>query len=116
MKINTKTILLLAVPILMLFVLVVPYKYANQEVIVEWLGCGCTQLDESGNLIENNFNANDFSRVFWAVIAVVATVISFFVSKKAINENKLIRIAYVALTFVLSSVLSYMFVQSMLWC
>ena len=116
MKINTKTILLLAVPILMLFVLVVPYNYANQEFIVEWLGCGCPQLDESGNMIKNNFNANDFSRVFWAVIAVVATVISFFVSKKAINENKLIRIAYVAFVFVSAISISYMFVQSMLWC
>lgn len=116
MKINSKTILLLAVPILMFFILVVPYKYANQNIIVDWLGCGCSQLDETGNLIENNFNANDFTRVFWAAISVIATALAVFLSKRIPYKKLWLRIVYVIFVFVASCAISYMFCQSMLWC
>jgi hypothetical protein len=116
MKINTKTILLLTVPILMFFILVVPYKYANQSFIVDWLGCGCPQIDETGNLIRNNFNANDFSRLFWSVISVIATTLAVFLSKRIPYKKLWLRIAYVAFVFVSAISISYMFVQSMLWC
>ncbi len=116
MKINAKKLLLLAVPIIMFFILVVPYKYANQELIVDWLGCGCPQLDETGNMIENNFNANDFTRVFWAAISVIATSLAVFLSKTIPSEKRWLRIAYVIFVFVSAISISYMFCQSMLWC
>ena len=115
MKNNTKTALILVIPILLFFVLVVPYKYANQEIIVDWLGCGCPQIDEMGNLIENNFNANDFTRLFWNVIAVIATVISVFLSKIIPNRVFILRVIYVLSVFVVSLAISYSFSQSMLW-
>lgn len=116
MKNNVKTIIILLIPVLLFFVLVVPYKYANQELIVDWLGCGCPQIDESGNMIENNFNANDFTRLFWSVITIIATVISVFLSKRIPKEMLWLRILYVTAVIVVSLGISSMFYQSMMWC
>lgn len=116
MKNNVKTVIILLIPVLLFFVLVVPYKYANQELIVDWLGCGCPQIDESGNLIENNFNANDFTRLFWSVITIIATVISVFLSKRIPKEMLWLRILYVTAVIVVSLGISSMFYQSMMWC
>ncbi|MBR5286515.1 MAG: hypothetical protein IKU30_06420 [Clostridia bacterium] len=116
MKNNTKTALILVIPILLFFVLVVPYKYANQEIIVDWLGCGCPQIDEAGNLQPNNFNANDFTRLFWAVVTVIATVVSVFLSKRISKDKLFLRMIYIISVFAVSVAISYMFVQSMLWC
>ena len=116
MKNNVKTVIILLIPVLLIFVLVVPYKYANQELIVDWLGCGCPQIDESGNLIENNFNANDFTRLFWSVITIIATVISVFLSKRIPKEMLWLRILYIAAVIAVSLCISSMFYQSMMWC
>lgn len=35
--------------------------WANQQLLVKWLGCGCPVIDEFGNMVEDNFNANDFT-------------------------------------------------------
>ena len=56
--------------------LYIPYYLLNQYVIVKWLGCGCPQIDENGNTITNNFNANDFTSIFWSLIALAVIVIS----------------------------------------
>lgn len=116
MKNNVKTVIILLIPVLLFFVLVVPYKYANQELIVDWLGCGCPQIDESGNLIENNFNANDFTRLFWSVITIIAAVISVFLSKRIPKEMLWLRILYVTAVIAVSLGISSMFYQSMMWC
>lgn len=116
MKTEKKTVLFLLIPVLLFFVLVVPYKYANQELIVDWLGCGCPQIDESGNMIENNFNANDFTRLFWLAITIIATVISIFLSKRIPKEKLWLRIAYVTAVFIVSLYISNVFYQSMMWC
>ena len=59
-----KTVLLLVVPFLLFAVLIVPYSYLNQAVLVDWLGCGCPQVDEAGEMVEPVFNANDFTALF----------------------------------------------------
>ena len=51
-----KKIAVLVAPLLLFVVLLVPYSLANQQFIVEWLGCGCPVIDEFGNMVENNFN------------------------------------------------------------
>ena len=39
-----KKILILLIPLLLFFILLVPYSYVNSEIIVDWLGCGCPKL------------------------------------------------------------------------
>lgn len=67
--------------ILLFPLLFIPYSYLNSAVIVKWLGCGCPQIDEYGNVIISSFNANDFTRLFWAVIALIVLIISLFAMK-----------------------------------
>ena len=52
-------------PLLSFAVLLVPYSWANQAFIVDWFGCGCPKVDELGNIIHPDFNANDFTALFW---------------------------------------------------
>ena len=47
-----KKILILLLPLLLFFILLVPYSYVNSEFIVDWLGCGCPKVDvETGEMI-----------------------------------------------------------------
>ena len=82
-----KKIAVLLTPLLVFVILFIPYHWANQQFIVEWLGCGCPIIDESGNMIENYFSANDFTAIFWLLVSTCTTVISVFLSKKILKEN-----------------------------
>lgn len=115
MKIAVK-ILCLVLPILLFFLLFIPYSWANSEFIVDWLGCGCPVLDGNGNAIENNFNANDFTACFWLFVSVCATVMSVFLSKLLPKGKIWLKILYVSGVFAVSLALSHWFYQSMLWC
>jgi len=56
-----------------------PYRMINDHrVIVDWLGCGCPKFDEQGLYIENDFNANNFTSMFWTIIAVNVISISLY--------------------------------------
>jgi hypothetical protein len=113
---NVTKVAILLTPLLIFAILLVPYNLINQRFIVDWLGCGCPQIDESGNLIENNFNANDFTRLFWSVITIIAAVISVFLSKRIPKEMFWLRILYVTAVIAVSLCISSMFYQSMMWC
>ena len=69
-------------PLLSFAVLLVPYSWANQAFIVDWFGCGCPKVDELGNIIHPDFNAN--------VLAVYYAVCNscFCVPIKEISERK----------------------------
>ena len=47
---SIKTLSILLSPILLFAVLLVPYNFVNQHLIVDWLGCGCPVIDEAGNI------------------------------------------------------------------
>ena len=116
MKINAKNVLRLISPILVFPVLYVPYALLNSKILLDWLGCGCPiiKVDASGEMIQNSFNANDFTRIFWFVIAVVVTVLSWVLSKN-ILKKKWVRAVYTAGMFVASIFVMYWFVRSMMW-
>lgn len=111
-----KKIIILALPLLLFFVLVVPYSYVNSEFIVDWLGCGCPQVDaETGEIVENNFNANDFTQLFWLFITACVTAISAFLTRLLPEGKTWIKILYVLGMLITSLVISYLFIQSMMW-
>ncbi len=114
MKLIKKTAVLLA-PLLLFVVLLVPYSWANQQFIVQWLGCGCPVIDEFGNMVENNFNANDFTALFWLFISICATAISVLLSKRILKENMWLRILYIVGMFLVSLLITYQFCQMMMW-
>lgn len=62
--------------VLLFPVLYFPYRWLNQAVIVQWLGCGCPQIDENGQAVYRAFNANDFTWFFWWAVALAVMIIS----------------------------------------
>lgn len=111
-----KKIAILASPLLIFIVLFIPYSWLNQEIIVEWLGCGCPVLDEFGNMVENKFNANDFTRLFWFFITLCTTAVSALLSKRIWKEKKWFRVLYVAGMLAASLGIAFSFAQMMAWC
>ena len=112
---NVKKIVILLTPILLFAILFVPYILVNQHFIVDWLGCGCPVIDEAGNMVENNFNANDFTALFWLFISACVTAISAFLSKIIPKEKVWLRVLYIAGMLVLSILITYQFCQMMAW-
>ena len=114
MKIVKKVAILIA-PLFLFAVLLIPYSWFNQQFVVEWFGCGCPVLDAEGNMVENHFNANDFTLLFWLFVSVVATILSVIFSKKTLQDKKWLRVLYVIGTLVVSLFISYSFYQMMMW-
>ena len=110
-----KKMAVLITPLLLFAVLLIPYSWANQQFIVEWLGCGCPVIDEFGNMVENNFNANDFTALFWLFISICATAISVLLSKRMLREKLWLRILYIIGIFLISLLIGYQFYQMMMW-
>ena len=112
---SMKTIAILLTPLLLFAILFIPYSLANQHFIVDWLGCGCPVIDEAGNMVENNFNANDFTALFWLVISVCVVAISVFLSKRIQKEKMWFRVLYIVGMLLISLVITYQFCQMMMW-
>lgn len=89
-----KKMAILASPLLLFIVLFLPYAWLNQAYIVDWLGCGCPVIDDFGNIVENNFNANDFTALFWLFVSLCTTAASAFLSGRI--PKKWVRVLYVA--------------------
>ncbi len=114
-KIDFKKMLRLVSPLLAFAVLIVPYSWANQAFIVDWLGCGCPKVDELGNTITPDFNANDFTALFWGFITICVTVAAVFLSRKISKGKWWLRILYVVGMLTVSLLISYQFIQMMMW-
>jgi len=105
--------LLLISPLLLFVLLVVPYNWANRTYIVDWLGCGCPQIDSWGNIVHPAFNANDFTGLFWLVVTVCVTGISVVLSRHL--SKRWLRVVYVTGMLTVSLLISYGFYRSMMW-
>ena len=112
---TVKKVAVLLIPFLLFAVLLVPYSWFNQQYVVEWFGCGCPVLDAEGNMVENHFNANDFTLLFWFGISVLATVLSVVLSKNMAKDRVWLRVLYVVGTLLISLLISYQFYQMMMW-
>ena len=110
-----KDISILASPLLLFPVLSGPYMAFNNAYVVEWFGCGCPKFDELGNIIENDFNANDFTALFWLFITAVITVISVFLSNRIPKSKLWLKLLYIAGMLVLSLLIARKFYYSMMW-
>lgn len=112
-KKTLKTVAILAAPLLLFFLLLVPYSWVNKAFIVEWFGCGCPKVDEFGNILSPDFNANDFTALFWAFIALCTTGIAVFLSKRI--PKVWLRIVYVVCMLAVSLLIARQFCQMMMW-
>lgn len=115
MKLQATKLFMCIAPLLLFPALFIPYAWLNGAVIVDWLGCGCPKITASGEMIDNYFSANDFTRIFWLVVAVGVTVLSWFLTKNIFKEKKRARIVYTLAVFVVSVFIATQFSQYMLW-
>ena len=113
--VTIKTIAILLAPILLFFVLFLPYIWLNKTFLVDIFGCGCPKLDEAGNLLPNQFNTNDFTRLFWLFISVCVTAISAFLSKKISKKYWWLRIVYIVGMLALSLLIASHFTRLLAW-
>lgn len=112
---NIRTVALLLTPILLFFVLVIPYQILNEEVLVDVFGCGCPKIDENGEMIDSYFSANDFTTLFWLFVAIASTVGAVFLSKLLPREKIWLRVVYIAAILAISLFTAYTFRQGMAW-
>lgn len=112
---NVTKVAILLTPLLIFAILLVPYNLINQRFIVDWLGCGCPVIDDAGNIVENNFNANDFTASFWLFVSACVTAISVFLSKRIPKEKVWLKVLYIAGMIVISLLITYQFCQMMMW-
>ncbi|MBO5892619.1 MAG: hypothetical protein J6Q30_07935 [Oscillospiraceae bacterium] len=103
----------LVLPLFLFPIWYIPYSWLNKNYIVNWFGCGCPVTDEFGNAVSASFNANDFTALFWGVIALCTTILSVVFSKKLLNGR--LRILYIVGVLAVSLLLAYWFTQTMLW-
>lgn len=99
--------------VLLFPILYIPYLIINQEFIVKWLGCGCPSVDENGNSVFSKFNANDFTFLFWSLIALTVIVISIFNMRKIEKLNY--KVLYLLSIIAISIFLVLTFSASMQW-
>ncbi|MBQ7061404.1 MAG: hypothetical protein IJM85_06440 [Clostridia bacterium] len=99
-------------PLLAYPILLYPYKLLNEKVLVEKLGCGCPSLDSAGNVIER-FNANDFTMLFWQIVAFLVTVAAAILAHRCDKRWK--RLAFPMLVAAAAFALSYLFISNMIW-
>lgn len=107
-----KNTALLAAPLLLFAILLIPYSWLNQTVIVDLFGCGCPKFTETGECITPDFNANHFTALFWSVISLCATVIAGFLSKRI--HKVWLRAVYILAIFGISLLISREFSQMMM--
>lgn len=113
MKNNFKP-LVFASPLLLFPILLIPYSLLNQHVLVKVFGCGCPKVDELGNIITPDFNANDFTSIFWSIVSVLATFIALLLSRR-FKEKPWLRIIYTVAFFLISLLISTKFSAMMMW-
>jgi len=97
MSVKNKIIVLS--PLMLFAVLFIPYCYAKMYIFSNWFGCGCNE----------GFNVNDFGLVFWMVICVCATVMSFFTSKVLPKDKRRLKVLYILGVFATSLLTAYFF-------
>ena len=103
-----------ASPLLLFPILLIPYSLLNRHVLVKVFGCGCPKVDALGNIITPDFNANDFTSLFWLFISVCATVIAILLSRR-FKDKPWLRIIYTAVILALSLLISTKFTVMMAW-
>ena len=89
-------------PILLFPIWYIPYRWVNENYIVNWLG-------HPKDAAPTAFNVNDLAGIFWIVIAILATILSVTFSKKLLSGK--LRVLYIIGVFVVSLGLAYLFTQ-----
>ena len=87
-------------PILLFPIWYIPYRWVNENYIVNWLG-------HPKDVAPTSFNVNDVTAIFWVAVSILATILSVTFSKKLLSGK--LRVLYIIGVFVVSLGLAYLF-------
>lgn len=110
-----RDLLKMLLPLLLFAILFYPYHILNQNFLVDWLGCGCPQVNELGQTVYPAFDTNDFTRLFWTAVALAATVLAAILSKTIPFPKRWHRAAYVLGIFATGILIALYFIKMMMW-
>ena len=105
----------LLLPLGTFFLLYIPYNWVNRTFLVDWLGCGCPRMDETGHFYTPTFNANTATYCFWLGIAALVVLRAVFLSRRIARRRWWLRAVYVAGMLGVSLWLAVIFFYSMQW-
>lgn len=91
------------------FYLLCSYLILLIKVFIDWFGCSCPKSDGSGNLLANQFNVNDFTRIFWISISLIVFIISLIHSLKISAGKK--KTLYIIISALISALSGFILIM-----
>ena len=82
------------------------YYFINVTFLVDIFGCSCPKFDEDMNLLPNQFNTNDFTRLFWLFVALALAIISIIISRRIEGRRK--KFIYLICSVIVTTGLSFL--------
>lgn len=99
-------------PLILMPIIIPIYKILDNLILVDIFGCGCVPSTQS-NMFNIPFNANDLRLTVFAVVTVVLSIWSIFISKTF--QRKISKLLYCLAVILLNVMLTLWTVKTFMW-
>lgn len=99
-------------PLILMLIIIPIYKILDNLILVDIFGCGCVPSTQS-NMFNIPFNANDLRLTVFAVVTVVLSIWSIFISKTF--QRKISKLLYCLTVILLNVMLTLWTVKKFMW-
>lgn len=99
-------------PLILMLIIIPIYKILDNLILVDIFGCGCVPSTQS-NMFNIPFNANDLRLTVFAVVTVVLSIWSIFISKTF--QRKISKLLYCLAVILLNVMLTLWTVKTFMW-
>lgn len=99
-------------PLILMPIIIPIYKILDNLILVDIFGCGCVPSTQS-NMFNIPFNANDLRLTVFAVVTVVLSIWSIFISKTF--QKKSSKLLYCLAVILLNVMLTLWTVKTFMW-
>ena len=99
-------------PLILMLIIIPIYKILDNLILVDIFGCGCVPSTQS-NMFNIPFNANDLRLTVFAVVTVVLSIWSIFISKTF--QKKSSKLLYCLAVILLNVMLTLWTVKAFMW-
>lgn len=99
-------------PLILMLIIIPIYRILDNLILVDIFGCGCVPSTQS-NMFNIPFNANDLRLTVFAVVTVVLSIWSIFISKTF--QRKISKLLYCLAVILLNVMLTLWTVKIFMW-
>lgn len=99
-------------PFIIIPIIIPIYSILDNLILVDMFGCGCVPSTQA-NMFNIPFNANDLRLTVFAVVTVVLSIWSFFISKTF--KSKMSKLLYCLAVILLNVMLTLWTVKTFMW-